>query len=556
MRRTKTNINTTNPFVTTYGYKDISLDKTTTLLNSISYSNGKGFVYTYDANGNILTIKDQNNTLLAGYTYDSLNQLTREDNAQLNKTITYTYDNGGNILSIKEHAFTTGELGSVTNEKTYTYGNSEWKDLLTNYNGTSITYDTIGNPLNWINGEQFTWSGGRRLTNVVKGTTNISYTYNNDNIRTSKIVNGVKTDFYLNGTTIIMQKTGDNVIWYTYDENELVSGFRYNGMEYYYFRNAQNDIIGIIDASGAVVANYTYDSWGNHITITDGNNNDVSGNSSHIANVNPFRYRSYYFDTETGLYYLNSRYYDANVGRFLNADSLIDNRGTTAQNLFAYCGNNPIVRIDPSGKFWWWWIVPVIFPFIMSGCSNNSSSPLPTITPTKPATTATPSPTPSPTPSSKPKTALTEDQKVFVATIAAEGTVTVKGNPVSSQGRKAMANVIMNRVGKREWSKYKTVADICANTGFDGYGDANYNACMAYLNKRDGSNKTYEKIIAEVIPIYNGEVADITGGCQLYFTPAAMRPPGRMPNWNFDVIEEVEISGVDTYYEGRFYRYK
>ena len=107
MRRTKTTINTTTPFVTTYGYKDISPDKTTTQLNSISYSNGKGFVYTYDANGNILTIKDQNNTLLANYTYDALNQLTREDNAQLNKTITYTYDNGGNILSVKEYAFTT-----------------------------------------------------------------------------------------------------------------------------------------------------------------------------------------------------------------------------------------------------------------------------------------------------------------------------------------------------------------------------------------------------------------------------------------------------------------
>ncbi len=353
MRRSKTTINTTNPFVTTYGYKDINLDKTTTLLNNISYSNGKGFVYTYDANGNILTIKDQNNTLLANYTYDSLNQLTREDNAQLNKTITYTYDNGGNILSIKEYAFTTGDLGEVVAQKTYSYDNTEWKDLLTNYNGTNITYDTIGNPLNWINGGTFTWSGGRQLTGITKGNTNISYIYNNDDIRTSKIVNGVRTDYYLNGTTIIMQKTGDNCIWFTYDENGLVTGFRYNGNEYYYVKNAQSDIIGIIDSSGSVVANYIYDSWGNHIAITDGNNNDVSGNSSHIANVNPFRYRGYYFDVETGLYYLNSRYYDAKVGRFLNADGYTSTgQGSVGNNMFAYCGNNSVNRADNSGQFW------------------------------------------------------------------------------------------------------------------------------------------------------------------------------------------------------------
>ncbi len=152
-----------------------------------------------------------------------------------------------------------------------------------------------------------------------------------------------------------MQKTGDNVIWYTYDENGLVTGFRYNGAEYYYFRNAQNDIIGIVNSSGLVVANYTYDSWGNHIAITDDNGNNVASNPNHIANINPFRYRGYYFDTETGLYYLNSRYYDANVGRFLNADSQLATNDVSGMNLFAYCGNNPIARTDTSGQAWWHW---------------------------------------------------------------------------------------------------------------------------------------------------------------------------------------------------------
>ncbi len=348
MRRTNTTINTTTPFVTSYSYKDHASEynRTSTQLQAISYSNNKGFKYTYDANGNITSIRDINNNIIAEYEYDALNQLVGEYNGYLNKTYTYIYDNGGNIIDVIEYSHATG----LSTQKSYTYGDSQWRDLLTNYNGTNLTYDAIGNPLNWINGESFTWSGGRQLIGITKGNNTIAYTYNDSGIRTSKTVNNVRTDYYLNGTAIIMQKTGDNVIWYTYDENGLVTGFRYNGAEYYYFRNAQNDIIGIVDSSGTVVANYTYDSWGNHIAITDGNGNNVASNPNHIANINPFRYRGYYFDTETGLYYLNSRYYDANVGRFINADGYVSTgQGVTGNNMFAYCGNNTITNKDCLG---------------------------------------------------------------------------------------------------------------------------------------------------------------------------------------------------------------
>lgn len=145
-----------------------------------------------------------------------------------------------------------------------------------------------------------------------------------------------------------------------------------------------------------------------------------------------------------------------------------------------------------------------------------------------------------------------EDEKVLIATIAAEAAVTAKGEPVSSEARQAMANVALNRVGSREWSRHKSVSAICAYTGFDGYGTQNYYACMEYLNNRDFSNPTYERIIWDVSKAY---VYDITNGCQLYYTPAAMIPAGSAPYWNFFILTEVYIPNVDAYYEGRFFKY-
>ena len=200
--------------------------------------------------------------------------------------------------------------------------------------------------MNWTNGKTFTWTAGRQLSGVTDANNTIAYTYDDNGIRTSKTVNGTKTDYYLDGTAIIMQKTGDQCIWYTYDESGNLSGLRVGNSEYYYYRNGQGDIIGIIDGTGSIAAKYSYDAWGTPIAITDGAGNDVSGNVSHIANINPFRYRGYFYDVETGLYYLQSRYYDPQVGRFLNADGII---GANGYVLFNYCGNNPIMLSDPSG---------------------------------------------------------------------------------------------------------------------------------------------------------------------------------------------------------------
>ena len=161
----------------------------------------------------------------------------------------------------------------------------------------------------------------------------------------SKTVNGVTTEYFLNGSQILAQKTGESTMWFFYDSEGNRIGMIRNGYAFYYMYNLQGDVIGLMDArNGRIVARYTYDAWGN-CTVQN-------ADGWTAGDANPFRYRGYYYDTETGLYYLNSRYYDPEVGRFINADGLIDNTGTITQNLFAYCGNNPITRADDGGEFW------------------------------------------------------------------------------------------------------------------------------------------------------------------------------------------------------------
>ena len=191
------------------------------------------------------------------------------------------------------------------------------------------------------NGSTYTWMG-RELRKITNSSNTYSYKYNADGIRTSKTVNGTTTEFFLNGSQILAQKTGDSVMRFFYDSTGKRVGFANGTMLFYYLYNLQGDVIAIVRATtGQIVAKYSYDAWGN-CTVTN-----ATGYA--VGDKNPFRYRGYYYDTETGLYYLNSRYYNPEFGRFISADGLIDNRGATSQNLFAYCGNNPINDSDPDG---------------------------------------------------------------------------------------------------------------------------------------------------------------------------------------------------------------
>ncbi|HBL84589.1 MAG TPA: hypothetical protein DDZ99_06745, partial [Clostridiales bacterium] len=228
-----------------------------------------------------------------------------------------------------------------------------WGDLLTSYNGTSISYDAIGNPTNWRNISGLTWQG-RELSNFYDTgyNTEHQYKYNENGIRTNKYieywVDGgyTNTSYVLDGSKILKEtRTGNQnlTLYYYYDSFSSVAYFNYNGTNYYYGKNYQGDVKYIYDSSGQIVVEYSYDSWGNIISTT-------GSLASTIGIINPFRYSSYYFDTETGFYYLNSRYYDPNTGRFINSDGMIGaNQDLLSYNLFAYCSNNPANYDDPSG---------------------------------------------------------------------------------------------------------------------------------------------------------------------------------------------------------------
>lgn len=315
--------------------------------------------YSYDKNGNIKTTTQ--GSLVVTYEYDSLNQLDYEVFEEIDsqtgtkrttKTIDYIYDDGGNILSKTVTTFDAQGQQQIETVS-YTY-DSVWKDKLTSYNGKSITTDNIGNPLSY-DGWNFTWERGRQLagmTNTSEGKA-LSFTYNENGIRTSKTVNGIQTTYHLVGDAVTYEQTGNETIYYTYDSNDKLISMKLGDTEYYYVRNAQDDIIGLVDGGGNYIAHYTYDSWGKLINIKDNAGNDVTNDTTHVGYKNPYRYRGYRYDNETKLYYLQSRYYNPEWGRFINTDDssvlLLASGQLLGLNLFAYCLNNPVNLSDPTG---------------------------------------------------------------------------------------------------------------------------------------------------------------------------------------------------------------
>lgn len=298
---------------------------TTQLVERIILSDGRMLSYEYDPEERITKVTDSVSGVTE-YTYDALGQLLTEtvNGVVVNEM---TYDNYGNILG--------------KNGERYTYGDIAWKDRLTAVDGRLITYDAQGNPTNYF-GYELTWEKGRQLKSFEDNT----YTYNVNGIRTSKIVNGVEHIYTLDGTNILKEVWGDNELVPMYDNEGSVCGIIYNKIPFFFLKNLQGDIIAVVDQSSEVVGSYTYDAWG-VCTIES----DTSG--CNIAMINPYRYRGYYYDAEIGMYYLQSRYYDPAVGRFICADKVMGANGElSTYDLYTYCGNEPIGRYEIGGMSW------------------------------------------------------------------------------------------------------------------------------------------------------------------------------------------------------------
>ena len=265
--------------------------------------------------------------------------------------------------------------------KSFEYSDT-WLDLLESYDiikdgttySTEIIYEdnnTQGTPEYIKEYEdnvfqritKLSWSG-RNLVNYQVYTNlnmdsqyleeSVSFTYNDKNIRTSKTywnsTESYTISYTLNSGNIVYETDGTYGIYFTYDESGKIVSFNYdtdtstigNGIEYFYIRNIQGDVIAITDSSGLILVEYEYDSWGNIVKVVDTSNINLS-------TINPIKYRGYYYDNETNWYYLQSRYYNPETLRFINNDILFGEFTSEKTNVFEYSGNNPINFVDHSG---------------------------------------------------------------------------------------------------------------------------------------------------------------------------------------------------------------
>lgn len=331
-------------------YYDISTNYAPDEVMTESFSGAKSYQYTYDNCGNLRVIKEKSGNndpfvIKQKYYYDSKCQLIREDNANTGKTYTWSYDTNGNIQTKCIYNYTSADsiIGSPLETIEYNYdANNE--DKLIYFDDTYIYYSGL-NPTNWRNADSMSWIG-RQLVSRVEGNTTTTYEYNSDGLRTKKTVGNSVTEYTWDNGRLIREVNSDRTISFIYVGNEMI-GFATEGSNYYYARDSFGTIKYVYNEDGTIYSEYKYDSWGN---LTDDSVLPIGGD------INPIRYKGYYYDTDSGFYYLQSRYYDPIIGRFINSDVIdcLDNdTSVNSFNLYVYCENNPVIFSDPTGEAKW-----------------------------------------------------------------------------------------------------------------------------------------------------------------------------------------------------------
>ncbi len=369
-------VNHANIMTMTYDYSDLSVQQgnATTRVYKITYafanSTDYSYVYTYDGNQNITQIKKYQGTIRIeqyDYHYDELNQLVREDiwfNELDDHSYVYRYDDLGNIVKNTQYAYYQSQ-DDISDEDDVAsgayYDPYQLKKVMT-YSGITLTkidvynstgqigereydYDASGNPIDWIeyigddHVRNYEWSG-RRLTGIdIDGDhlSDIEYKYNSNSIRTYKRDGDDTYEYILDGDLVLVEiLNGEAYIYYTYDVNDQLISMNYNGNEYFYVYDLLGNVTGLLNDTGDLVVSYTYDAWGNILTQST----TVNG----LDQINPYRYRGYRYDEETGYYYLQARYYDPTIGRDINAKSVSEIIPTSVNgiNLYNYSINNPV----------------------------------------------------------------------------------------------------------------------------------------------------------------------------------------------------------------------
>lgn len=376
---------------TNIGYKTLETGYSTMLPENYEYSlsinqneSVSKFKYDYDELGNIVQISEVSAngsvTPISKYQYDAANQLIREDNLYMNESNVYSYDVGGNMVTKNTYNFTFGNLGEVVNSITYsyepyTYASEGWADQVISYNGTSLSYDGIGNlqyhygnsPLTGSLNLGLVWEAQELQYAYDRNNSSHSFDfeYDADGYRTKKkeyTGNGfptISTDYIWKDGLLRAKRIDDNYLYeeititYLYDTNGMVYGFKSSDEKYpfIYKKNQQGDVISIVSSeTGNTVLNYYYDAWGNvKLGYPSQNNADIEF-ANKIAKYNDFTYRSYCFDIETGLYYLHNRYYSPTLSRFISADKYCATEiSPLGFNMYLYCQNNPVNNIDDNG---------------------------------------------------------------------------------------------------------------------------------------------------------------------------------------------------------------